>query len=180
MLEIVTVPAPSGLSEGEVADLEPVLYAYAVRAVGDPDGARDLVQDTLLAAISGRPRFQGRATLRSWCIGILTHKVMDLFRARKRAALTVDDSPDDLAEPLAARPDRVVERRQALSLLDAGIRALPELERLAILLVDVEGFERDEACRELDISANHLRVLLHRGRHRLRRLLESRGVSDGE
>jgi RNA polymerase sigma factor (sigma-70 family) len=167
-------------SDDEVADLEPVLYAYAVRAVADPDAARDLVQDTLLAAIAGRSGFEARASLRTWCIGILTHKVLDLFRARKRVPLVADETPDDLAEPLERRPDRVIERRQALSLLDAGIRELPELERLAVLLVDVEGFDRGEACRELGITANHLRVLLHRGRHRLRRMLESRGVSDGK
>lgn len=175
--------AARALSDGEVAELEPVLYAYAVRAVADPDAARDLVQETLLAAVAGRPRFEGRASLRTWCIGILTHKVMDLFRARTRTAAIAgdpaDELADELAEPVEHRPDRVIERRQALSLLDAGIRRLPELERLAVLLVDVEGFDRDEACRELAITANHLRVLLHRGRHRLRRLLESEGVSHG-
>jgi RNA polymerase sigma-70 factor (ECF subfamily) len=170
----------AGLSEQEIADLEPALYAYAVRAVGDRDAARDLVQETLLAAVAGRARFEGRAALRTWCIGILTHKVLDLFRARTRARLSDDAAAmDDLAEPIQRRPDRVVARRQALSLLDAGIRQLPELERLAVLLIDVEGEGRDEVCAQLGVTANHLRVLLHRGRHRLRRMLESAGVSDG-
>lgn len=48
------------------------------------DTARDLVQETLLAAVAGRADFQGRAALRTWCIGILTHKRLDLFRSQKR------------------------------------------------------------------------------------------------
>jgi RNA polymerase sigma-70 factor, ECF subfamily len=171
----------AALSDAEVAELEPVLYAHALRAVGDPDAARDLVQETLLAALAGRSRFEGRAKLRTWAVGILTHKVMDFFRARSRAHIAPPDdtSPDELAEPAHRQPDRVLARREALGLLDAGIRELPELERLAVLLVDIEGFDRDEACRELAITGVHLRVLLHRGRHRLRRILERAGVSHG-
>lgn len=170
---------PAVLSEVEIAELEPVLRAYAIRAVGDRETARDLVQETLLAAVAGRSRFEGRARLRTWCIGILTHKVMDLFRARKREGAPPDDRAiAELAEPSHQRPDRLVAGRQALSVLDAGIRELPELERLAVLLVDVEGFEREEACNKLAITASHLRVLLHRARHQLRRRLERAGVSD--
>jgi RNA polymerase sigma-70 factor (ECF subfamily) len=170
-------PSPS---DAEIASLEPVLHAYAMRAVGDRDAAHELVQETLVAVLSGRAAFAGRSRLRTWAIGILTHKVMDLFRARRRSSEHVDDSSlEDLAEPIAHRPDRVLARRESISVLEAGLRELPEQERLAILLIDVEGFDRDEACAQLAITANHLRVLLHRGRHRLRRLLESVGVSNG-
>jgi RNA polymerase sigma-70 factor (ECF subfamily) len=168
---------PARPSDAELAELEPVLHAYAMRAVGDRDAARDLVQETLLATLAGRAPFEGRARLRTWAIGILTHKVLDLFRTRGRAHARTADQPDELAEPLQHRPDRVLARREALSILDTGLRELPEHERLAVLLVDVEGFDRDEACAQLAITANHLRVLLHRGRHRLRRLLERAGVT---
>lgn len=179
---MVLQAAPPRLSASEVAELQPVLLAYALRATGDAEAARDLVQETLLAAVAGRGDFQGRAALRTWCIGILTHKVLDLFRSRQRArARAADDTcPDDLAEPTAGRPDRRVAHRQALAILESSLIELPELERLAVLLIDVEGFERDEACDKLGITTSHLRVLLHRGRHRLRRALEKAGVSDGE
>jgi RNA polymerase sigma-70 factor (ECF subfamily) len=170
------VVAPA-LSDAEVGELEPALRAYAIRAVGDREVAKDLVQETLLAALRGRTQFAGRAQLRTWAIGILTHKIMDLFRARKHVPL--DDRLDDLAEPLHHQPDRVIAGRQALAVLDAGIRELPELERVVVLLIDVEGFGRDEACARLAITPNHLRVVLHRARHRLRRKLESAGVTHG-
>lgn len=163
------------LTADEIGDIEPVLHAYALRAVGNRDAARDLVQETLLAALAGRERFEGRAKLRTWAVRILTNKVVDLVRARGRSRARDEDvGPDDLAEPTSERrPDRVLARRQALGIVDRALRELPELERLAVLLVDVEGFDRGEAAVKLDITANHLRVLLHRGRHRVRRALET-------
>jgi RNA polymerase sigma-70 factor (ECF subfamily) len=173
-MALEATPAPP-LSREQIDELEPALRAYAIRAVGDRDLARDLVQDTLLAVVAGRAPFEGRSRLRTWAIGILAHKIMDWFRARRSASLD-DLAPDDLAEPIERRPDRVVARREALAVLDAALRELPELERFAILLIDVEGIERDAACDHLGVTAAHLRVLLHRGRHRLRRALEAAGA----
>jgi RNA polymerase sigma-70 factor (ECF subfamily) len=62
--------------------------------------------------------------------------------------------------------------RQALLALDRALPTLPELERMAVLMIDVEHLEREEACRLLAITPNHLRVVLHRGRNRLRKVLE--------
>jgi RNA polymerase sigma-70 factor, ECF subfamily len=174
--------AVSTLSADDVRALEGALRAYAVRAVGDRDRAQDLVQETLLAVMAGSARFERRSQLRTWAIGILTHKVLDLFRAQGRARRTSaeETSLDDLAEPSSDRqPDRVLARREALSIVDKALRELPDLERLAVLLVDVEGGDHEQACNELAVSATHLRVLLHRGRHRLRRALEKAGVTHG-
>jgi RNA polymerase sigma-70 factor (ECF subfamily) len=82
-------PTPS---DAEIASLEPVLQAYAMRAVGDRDAAHELVQETLVAVLAGRAAFAGRSRLRTWAIGILTHKVMDLFRARRRRDERVDEA----------------------------------------------------------------------------------------
>jgi RNA polymerase sigma-70 factor (ECF subfamily) len=59
--------------------------------------------------------------------------------------------------------------------VDQALATLPPGERLAVLLVGVEGVDHEDACREMGVTATHLRVLLHRGRHRLRKVLE-RGV----
>jgi RNA polymerase sigma-70 factor (ECF subfamily) len=152
--------ATPALSADVIRALEASLLAYALRAVGNRDQARDLVQETLLAVTAGRAPFEGRSQLRTWAIGTLTHKVVDLLRARGRARLTSaeDTSVDDLAEPSSeGRPDRVLERREALSIVDAALRELPDLERLAVLLVDVEGNDHEKTCNELAVNATHLR-----------------------
>ena len=77
-----------------------VLYRYARSRIGHRELAEDLVQDTLLAALQSRDRFQGRATVRTWLLSILRHKIVDHCR---RTATSI--SPAE-ADPIA-RPDPV-------------------------------------------------------------------------
>ena len=55
------------------------LYAYALMRVGQRESAEDIVQDTLLAALQSWERFAGHSTERTWLIGILRHKILDLI-----------------------------------------------------------------------------------------------------
>ena len=79
------IELPDCLTEETMRELGDVLHSYAKRAVGDPDTAADLVQETALAAMRGATSFQGRSSVRSWLLGILSHKVMDHYRRVKRA-----------------------------------------------------------------------------------------------
>lgn len=157
--------------------MEPVLYRFALRAVRDSDTARDLVQETLLAAVAQADQFLGRSTERTWAIGILAHKIADHFRRRAVRETAAPNDDDALyATPSDEDIERVVAARQELAAVERALAELPERERLAVLLTDVEGLDREECCRVLDVSATHLRVLLHRARNRLRVLLERRGM----
>ena len=53
----------------------------------------------------------------------------------------------------------MVAARQELTAVERALRELPELERMALLLVDVEGLDREDCCNALEVSATHLRVL---------------------
>jgi RNA polymerase sigma factor (sigma-70 family) len=162
--------------EPEIRQLEPVLFRFALRATRDPELARDLTQEALLAAVSEAAAFAGRSSVRTWVIGILAHKVTD---HRRRAGVRKEEAHDDarLLEAASSEDvERVVMCRQQLLVVERGLQALPERERLALLLLDVEGVEREEACNALGVTATHLRVLLHRGRNRLRRMLEEDDV----
>lgn len=164
--------AAERISDEEVRQLEPVLYRFALRAVRDAEIARDLTQEALLAAVAQRAAFGGRSSLRSWVVGILSHKVIDWFRRRGTRLAEGGDAPELLSAPSLHDVERVVAARQELARVERALARLPELERLALLLCDVEGMEREDCCHALDVSATHLRVLLHRGRNRLRGMLE--------
>jgi RNA polymerase sigma-70 factor (ECF subfamily) len=168
------------LSESDVRALEPVLRAVARRAVRDATAVEDLVQETLLSAIRGLQRFDGRSELRTWVVSILSHKTVDHFRrSRTRREEITDDPGEDDAGLLTLgprTPETEMSQREALRVLERAIENLPEKERLAIVFCDIEGLERDEVCNVLGVRATHLRVLLHRARHRLRRALEDAGV----
>ena len=162
----------AAIPEPELKQLEPVLYRFALRAVRDPEVARDLTQEALLAAVAQRETFAGRSTLRTWLVGILSHKVIDHFRRRANRPLDGEEEADLLVAPSHEDVERVVAARQELKAVERALAELPALERMALLLCDVEGVEREQCCNVLDVSATHLRVLLHRGRNRLRRMLE--------
>ncbi|HEY4185979.1 MAG TPA: sigma-70 family RNA polymerase sigma factor [Polyangia bacterium] len=164
--------AHAAMSDAEIADLTPVLFRFALRATRDRELAHDLVQEALVVAVADRATFEGRSSLRSWVVGILSHKIMDHFRRTAHQPLEGGDDADLLATPSPEDVERVVAARRELAAVDVALQKLPARERLALMLVDVEGLEREESCRALDVTATHLRVLLHRGRNRLRRALE--------
>lgn len=168
----VTGVLESGVTAADPwAELQPVLYRFALRAVRDEEVARDLVQEALLAAVAQAERFEGRSTQRTWIIGILSHKVIDHFR-RRAAQLEAGDDTDLIATPSHEDVERVVSARQQLGAVERALDRLPALERLALMMADVEGVDRENCCHALGVNATHLRVLLHRGRNRLRRMLE--------
>lgn len=169
MIERLPVPPATNL-ESELHELLPILQRFALRATRHEETAKDLAQDALLAALQGQ--FDGKSKLRTWVISILSNKITDHFRSAKVRRTDDEEDPDLVAAPSTHGIERVLMARQELSLVERALGDLPERERLALLLVDVEGVPHQEACTSLDVSDGNLRVLLHRGRNRLRRLLE--------
>ncbi len=174
-MEAVRTPARTF---GELLERhEREIFAYVLRLSGRREDAEDLFQETFLAALEHRDRFEGRAPLRGWMAGILARKIVDHYRRTRRETLVTDAA--EVCDPVAsfapfdpATPDGDLDRRQALRAIDAAIATLPELERLAVLFCDVEQLERTGVAETLGVTAGHLRVLLHRGRHKLRKALE--------
>lgn len=156
------------------------LRAFARRALGSPEGVEDVVQETLVSALARLDTFDGRSRLSTWAIGILSHKVIDYLRSRSRFAPAPvgDIEPADLLEaPPRDRPDQAFDRRQVLEAVERALPKLPDHERLAVLMVDVQGLDRTEVCEVLEVTPENLRVILHRGRHRLRRAVENDELS---
>ncbi len=73
------------------------LYRYALVRLRDAHKAEEAVQETLLAALQARERFSGGASVRTWLIGILKHKILDQFR-REARELNLGDSQAQAAE----------------------------------------------------------------------------------
>jgi RNA polymerase sigma-70 factor (ECF subfamily) len=143
------------------------LVAFARRRLLDPALAEDLVHDVFEAVASGRAVFAGRAALRSWLVGILKHKIVDLVR--ERSGHDSLDAGDDEGESFALecpqpRPDEVAEQRQLLTQTLARIAALPDTLRRAVELRLLHDQSTEEVCRTLQISEQNLFVRLHRAR----------------
>lgn len=158
------------------------MLRFARRRIRDEALAEDAVQDALVAALSSSQSFQGRSALRTWLIGILNHKIQDVFRRESRYVRPAGDGmdPDALAagDPTpAARaatlafesPDPVHEvgQRRMREELSREIDALPPTLREVFMLQVIEGLPTSEVCERLGITEANCWVRLHRARKRL-------------
>jgi RNA polymerase sigma-70 factor, ECF subfamily len=174
----------------------PGLLRAAQAYVSGQDTARDVVQDTWLAVIRGLDRFEGRSALRTWVYRILiniakTRGVKDsrtipwtsLTLADEDSGPTVDPArfrgPDDpypggWKQFPAAWPsaESDVLAKETMVAIQEALALLPPRQRIVITLRDVDGYDSDEVCALLGVSAANQRVLLHRARAAVRRRLE--------
>lgn len=160
--------AEAMLNDETIRELEPMLFRYAKQRVGKDELARDLVQETWLAAHKGISGFAGRSSLKTWLVSILRRKIVDHHR-RNRLTTTFEEHHTPPTDVLRERLDDA----KAVEMVRKELPALPKREREAVTLVDVRGLERDEAANEMGVSRGALRVMLHRGRLRLKAKLLS-------
>lgn len=172
-----TPPVPR-LDDATVRALEPALLRLAARAVRDRSVACDIVQSAFLAVLEGGAAFDpARGPLRSFLAGVVVRKAVDHFRRRGRERAA--DDPEEALARVAHDPSRAMhpaDRRRAIAVVDEALGRLPDLQRLAVLACDVEELDRAEAAASLGVTEGNLRVLLHRGRHQVRKALEDAGM----
>ena len=138
-----------------------------------------------MGVLRGVERFEGRSSFKTWLFRILVNRART-SGVREHRHLPLDPaeaavSPDRFdgtgawSEPPVAWESDVDDRLVAESwgpTLRQAIDTLPERQRNVVLLRDVEGLPSQDVCAVLDISEGNQRVLLHRGRSRLRAALE--------
>ncbi len=162
------------IDEATIRELEPTLVGYARRRVGSADVAADLVQDTWMAALRNIDSFAGRSSLRTWLVSILRRKIVDLYRRDRNNVSFLEEHHGDSWIP---RLDGRIDDEAAVQEVGKALEHLPDKEREAITYIDVLDLEREEAASKMSVTRNHLRVLLHRGRLKLRATLESRDLA---
>ena len=144
--------------------------------------AEEVVQDTWLGVVRGIDRFEGRSSVATWLFTILVNRAKSTGQRERRhwtaTDLDVDhEGPEhfDAGGAWAPAPEAWAEEaedRLVAQKLAARARAclddLPPAQREVVLLRDVEGLDAAEVCSVLGISDANQRVLLHRGRARVR------------
>lgn len=169
------------------------LFALATTFTRSPSLAEDIVQETWLAVIRGLRSFEARSTLGTWMYGILVRRARTMAAREARteavAALTnghanggeVEWSPglgrvglwDRRPVPWGLQdPAEMFQSREVMETVAVALGGLPPAQRQVVLLRDVEGLAAGEVCNILDLTETNQRVLLHRGRARIRRALD--------
>jgi RNA polymerase sigma-70 factor, ECF subfamily len=147
--------------------------------------AEEVVQDTWLALLRGIGGFEGRSSLRTWLFRVLVNRARTTGTREHRTVPVADPEPAvdpsrfDAAGGWADPPEPWIDPDPALvGRVRTWIDELPARQREVLILRDVEGMTSAEACAVLGLTEANQRVLLHRGRSRLRQLAENelRGV----
>ncbi|MGJ3263453.1 MAG: sigma-70 family RNA polymerase sigma factor [Salinarimonas sp.] len=158
-------PAARAADDALRADLlatTPHLRAYAVSLCGSPDRADDLVQDTLLRALSKLDRFEPGTNLRAWLFTILRNLFFSEHRKRRHEVEDVDGVYSERLTTLPAQQARLdfEDFRTALA------RLCPE-QREALILVGAEGLTYEEAAGICGVAVGTVKSRVHRARLRL-------------
>ena len=169
-----------------VSDYSDMLYRFALPRVNDAEIAKDLVQDTFLAAWRNYENFKGEISEKNWLYAILKNKIIDHFR---KASTRLTDSLPGMADEenyfddaqhwtQAAAPNEwntdnsPIEKKEFYEILRKCKTKLKEIQNTVFTLKYLEGLESEEICKELNITASNYWVLIHRAKLQLRACLE--------
>jgi RNA polymerase sigma-70 factor (ECF subfamily) len=172
--------------------LGPSMLRLAMMYVSSRAVAEEVVQEAWVAVLTGIDRFEGRASLKTWVLRILTNKAKTRAEREGRtvpfSSLGTPDDDEPAVDPDRfldsgvpgrgpwATPPRALDRipeerllaREARERIVAAIVALPAAQRAVITLRDVDGLSAGETCDVLGLSEGNQRVLLHRARSKVR------------
>ena len=157
-------------------------YTLALRLTAHEEDARDVVQETYLRAWRGLDRFRGDAQFSTWLYRITANTAYTHLQRRNRHRTASLDAV--VAEPvelrLEAQPEAVAEQEALLARLAGALDRLAPKLRALVVLKDVYEMSHEEIAEQLGISVTAAKVRLHRGRRRLRELLDEDERRTGE
>ncbi len=158
-----------------------LLYRVALRLLGQPEEAEEVVQQTLVTVYTKIATFDERAALTSWLYRIVVNTALMRLRAKARV-------PEEIQDPLEAQftaagqharavaawalpPEEALLRQEARTVLRQAIARLPPLYRTVYVLAEIEGLPQHEIGTLLEVSVDTVKTRLHRARLRLRQAL---------
>lgn len=158
------------------------IYRLALKMLGNPQDAEDVLQNTFLKALQGVKSFEGRSSLSTWLYRIAVNEALMLIRKHKPqmllSDLEVEDEDGNDFTPVeftdwCCLPEEEFVSTESRQALDDAIQRLPASLRVVFLLRDIEGLSIQETCETLGLSETAVKTRLLRARLRLRELLSA-------
>ncbi len=161
----------------------PRVHALVYRFLGDPGMVEDLTQEVFLRIYRTAPRYQPAAKFSTWLYRIVANLAFNVLRDRKKArevqldsSASSDDDGDgfyrNLPDEDGPAPERSLDDRELSERITLAIDALPDTQRLAIVLNKYEDMSYEDIADILDCSTMAVKSLLSRARGNLRESLE--------
>ena len=168
-----TEPVDQAFVDG-VMNALPSLRNFALSLTKRVDQAEDLVQDTVLRALSKQEAYEADTNLQAWLFTILRN---GFFSAHRKTSREVEDGEGVYAASLITIPDQ--EDKLAIQDLSSALGKLPQEQREAIILVGAEGLSYEDAAAALGVKVGTIKSRVNRARHRLAELLGATGKNIG-
>jgi RNA polymerase sigma-70 factor (ECF subfamily) len=158
-----------------------VVFRQARYWIDDDEMAADITQDTFIKAFQSLKDFNG-GSFRAWLLRTATHAAIDELRRRQRRPTFSIDVEDDTGmdqegaswmadpEPL---PEEIAERKQLQDAVQSVLEQVKPVYRAAVVLVDLQGLDYEEASHVLNVPVGTLKSRLARGRMMMRALIEN-------
>lgn len=143
------------------------LWAVALRTTGDPEDAADALQDALISAFRRADQFRGESAVTTWLHRIVVNAALDrMRRAAVRPAVSLPQGEDGITLDIPDQHDAMGQREDQLVITQA-LADLPEDQRQAVVLVDIEGYSVEEAASIIGCPAGTVKSRCSRGRSKL-------------
>lgn len=157
-----------------------VLFKGAVKQGLAPDQAEVVVQNTWGSFFEGIHKFEGRSHVRTYLFGIMYNKAKETFRDNKKYTADYDESAldnlfsEDGKYKTPLEPHSWLDNKETGAILNDEIAKLPDNQRTAFIMKEIEGESSAEICKILNITSTNLGVLIYRAKNNLRVALKSR------
>jgi RNA polymerase sigma-70 factor (ECF subfamily) len=163
-----------------------LVYRFAHRLCGEPEAAKDLVQETFLNAYRGFEKFRGDAQVSTWLYTIASRACLRMRRRRKCAPerelsleefIPTSDGEFRLQIPIdGLSPEEALQNKQLRDALDTAINQLPKKYKMVLVLRDMEGLSAKEVGTIMGLNERAVKSRLHRARLFVRQQLSAQGL----
>ena len=145
-----------------------MMLAEAIRLLKNRDEALDCLQDSVTSLWKSRWELAKVGNIKAYCIRSVTNRALGMIRQRRNTCSEYsNDLPGDIT------PVSSVERRENVEILRKAIKLLPENERKVVLMKAINGMSGDEIAEATGFTISNVRVLLYRGRKRIKDYLKN-------
>jgi len=161
------------------------LLRFARTFVRQPAQAEDVVQDAWVGVLRGLERFERRSSFKTWLFRIVANRARTrAVREQRYVQFEINDDGSDASDNFTPEgklkvppkewqmtPERLLLSVETRALVDRALEDLPDNQRVVVTLRDIEGLDAADVCNVLGIAETNQRVLLHRGRTKMRAAL---------
>jgi RNA polymerase sigma-70 factor (TIGR02943 family) len=169
-----------------VEDYTKEMYSWALHKVSDTELAKDLVQDTFLAAVEKIQSFKGDSSPKTWLFSILNHKIIDHYRKKINLPASIENksllsffdadrgwNPEKRPKEWDEDESELLDNEELIIVLNNCLGELPEIWNASIKLKFLFKKKGEEICQELNISPTNLWQIMHRAKIQLRERVEN-------